>query len=140
MASQFNSISKTHCLIPVNKIYSSKRDFINGLEKKVRFALGPNWKIFSKIQFEFEGSYTLIDIISPENIRISNYFELMKFCELKQICKKKVKFISFKLWNFKSTLESWDDSDTFIAVEIVQTAMKRTLKQLRAKKQILSQL
>ena len=60
-------------------------DYINGLEQKVKFTLGPNRKIFSNNQIEFEGSYTLIESFSQSILKISIYFELMKFCELNPI-------------------------------------------------------
>ena len=140
MAPKINNILQTHCLIPLNKIYKSKRDYIKSLEKKVEFTLGPNWKISSKVLIGCEGAITQLEFISPEKIRISNYFELMSYCDFRHICKKKVQFISFQIWNYRSNSMSWEEYGTFIAVEIVQTAMKRALKRLKARKQILSQL
>ena len=82
------------------------------LDLKIKVILGENWKVSYHEHTELIGDQTCLVLISPEQMKILTKNQLLNYCKLKDIDKKKIDSIHFKLWSFPPNFKS----NTFVVI------------------------
>ncbi len=101
----------------------SKLDYLKVVEKQVKIVLGSEFKIHVHEEFRSNTAKTCIELVTPEDIRIDSMITLIEYCKLKDIDEKKIKFLTFQLWNFEINQDSVYNSNTFIAERMKTSPM-----------------
>ena len=128
-----------YSLIPLNPIYKSSIAYIRTLEKRIKVILGKNWKIFTYRYKKSTQFYTSIFLVSPEGIELNSKIELIKYCELRNIERKKIQFIYFHFYDYFPKNSTTTSNNSFM-VESIYTPMMRALRAIKAKKKIIKLL
>ena len=113
----------------LNILFKDIETYISSLERKLSLVLGDNWTISIESQIESIGTFTHVELIGPNSVKIKSRYQLAEFCKQKNIDFKKVQFLTFMLYNFHSNTKIY-------TVHELDTAMSRALKRIAARKYI----
>ena len=111
-------------LRPLNKVYKTNDDFLKVFERKIKIVLNPFWRLRYHTHDNPDGLMTCVVLISPENIEIHNRIQLLAYCNLTNICHKKVESISFKIFDFKPKKGVFLVEDRDTALQNAMTMIK----------------
>ena len=132
-------VFQAYSLIPLNPIYKSSIMYIRTLENRIQVVLGKNWKIFKYRYKKNTQFHTCIFLVSPEGIELNSKIELIKYCELRNIERKKIQFIHFHFYDYFPKNSTMTSNNSFM-VEGIYTPMMRALRAIKAKKKIIKLL
>ena len=108
--------------------FKTNADFLIVFETQLQKVLGPAWRLRHFSFDNGEAIITCISLMTPEGISIKNKIQLLSYCDLRSICRKKVSNIHYKLFNYKNTQK------VFLIANETHTAMQFAIKMIKYKK------
>ena len=103
-------------------------EFLTVFETQLQKVLNDSWKLQHYTFDNGDDIITCISLITPEGLIIKNKFQLFSYCDLRNICRRKISCVCYKILSNKHT------NKIYLVLNETLTPMTRALKLIKSRK------